>query len=195
MESNLRKSKKRSQAGFTLVEVAIVMVIIGLLIGAVLKGQAMIQNAKIKRVTKQADELRAAVMTFYDKYSSYPGDENSTVFPNGDTHNGNGDGQIAAAEADMLFEDLQRADIISGNFDGDGEDSIPNHAFGDKVRINWVNPGQGLNHFIQYENLPWDVCLEIDLKYDDGVYNTGSIRANEAYVVASGPIGLFYMPL
>jgi len=195
MKENQRKSKKQSQAGFTLVEVAIVMVIIGLLIGAVLKGQAMIQNAKVKRVAKQADELRAAVMTFYDKYSAYPGDENSTVFPTGDTNNGNGDGQISALEAPMLFEDLQRAGIISGSFDGAGEDSIPNHVFGDKVRIIWVNPGQGVNHFIQFEELPWDVCLELDTKYDDGVFNTGDIRANEAYVVASGSIGLFYMPL
>ena len=59
----------RNQAGFTLIEIAIVMVIIGLLIGGVLKGQAMIQNAKVKRVVKQSDEIRAAVKTFYDRYS------------------------------------------------------------------------------------------------------------------------------
>ena len=73
--------KRNGQAGFTLVEIAIVMVIIGLLIGGVLKGQAMVQNAKVKRVVKQADELRASVMTFYDKYAMYPGDENSAAFP------------------------------------------------------------------------------------------------------------------
>ena len=56
--------KKTNQAGFTLVEIAIVMVIIGLLIGGVLKGQAMIQNAKVKRVIKQMDEVRAGVMSF-----------------------------------------------------------------------------------------------------------------------------------
>ena len=49
------KYLRTNHKGFTLVEVAIVMVIIGLLIGGVLKGQAMIQNAKVKRVVKQAD--------------------------------------------------------------------------------------------------------------------------------------------
>ena len=90
----------RNQKGFTLVEIAIVLVIIGLLIGGVLKGQAMIQNAKVKRVVKSADELRAAVYTFYDKYGVYPGDENLAAIPPGDTHNGNGNGtDCTAAEA------------------------------------------------------------------------------------------------
>ena len=44
------KRLKKSQSGFTLVEISIVLVIIGLLIGGVLKGQAMVQNAKVKRV-------------------------------------------------------------------------------------------------------------------------------------------------
>ena len=42
------KKMRTSKEGFTLVEIAIVMVIIGLLIGGVLKGQAMVQNAKVK---------------------------------------------------------------------------------------------------------------------------------------------------
>jgi len=188
-------TNKKNQAGFTLIEIAIVLVIIGLLIGGILKGKAMIQNAKVKRVVKQADEVRAAVMSFYDKYGMYPGDENSTSFPPNDSHNGNGDGQISLGEADMVFEDLMKAGFIGGNFDGDGEDSIPNHAFGDKYRVYWVNPGSGYDHFIRFENLPWDVCLEIDTKYDDGKYDSGSIRGNEDYTEANSPIGYFYMPL
>jgi prepilin-type N-terminal cleavage/methylation domain-containing protein len=75
------KNCKENQQGFTLVEIAIVLVIIGLLVGGVLKGQAMIQNAKVKKAVKMADELRAGVMTFYDKYGMYPGDENQATPP------------------------------------------------------------------------------------------------------------------
>ena len=184
----------RNQKGFTLVEIAIVLVIIGLLIGGVLKGQAMIQNAKVKRVVKSADEMRAAFYTFYDKYGAYPGDENLAASPPSDTNNGNGNGLIAAAEAPFVFKDLVLAGIIDGTFDGSAT-SLPKHAFGGVYRIYWVNPGSGNNHHIRYDNLPWDVALEIDTKYDDGVYNTGTIRANENYTAAGSPVAYFYLPL
>lgn len=183
----------RNEKGFTLVEIAIVLVIIGLLIGGVLKGQTMIQNAKIKRVVKSADELRAAVYTFYDKYGVFPGDENNTAIPPGDGHNGNGTGQIDAAEADMAFEDLTITNIISGNFDGDGVDSYPRHAFGDIYLVSWATRAGRTDHFIRYDNLPPAVAQEIDTKYDDGIWNTGSITANVDYTSAS--ITNFYMPL
>ena len=189
-----KKSNGKRQAGFTLVEIAIVLVIIGLLIGGVLKGQAMIQSAKVKRVAKHADEIRAAVMTFYDKYGQYPGDEVINGIPPNDTQTGDGDGQIEGnGEQYALFEDLMRSGLISGSFNGTSD--LPRHPFGDIVYVYWVDPGPGANHFIRFDNLPWDVCLEIDIKYDDGTYNTGSVRANEDYVVASDSIGAFYMPL
>jgi prepilin-type N-terminal cleavage/methylation domain-containing protein len=184
----------RNQKGFTLVEIAIVLVIIGLLIGGVLKGQAMIQNAKVKRVVKSADEMRAAFYTFYDKFGAYPGDENLAASPPSDTNNGNGDGLISAAEAPFVFQDLVLAGIIDGTFDGSAT-SLPKHAFGGVYRLYWVNPGSGANHYIRYDNLPWDVALEIDTKYDDGVWNTGTIRANENYTAAGSPVGYFYLPL
>lgn len=190
------KNIKKDQAGFTLVEVAIVMVIIGLLIGGVLKGQAMIQNAKVKRVVKQGDELRAAVMTFYDKYGVYPGDENlAPVPPGGADNEGNGNGQIAGnAEIYELFNDLGLAGLISGTYDG--ATNLPYHAFGDNVSISWVGNPPGANttpgHYLLFSNLPGEVCLEIDTKYDDGVNNTGSILGNAAYTQGTN-VGTFYM--
>lgn len=177
------KKRINNQAGFTLVEIAIVMVIIGLLIGGILKGQAMIQNAKVKRVVKQADELRAAVMSFYDKYGVYPGDENKAAIPSGGTDGeGNGNGQINAAEQYEVYRDLRLCGLISGSYNGTSD--LPNHAFGDNITMYWVNPpgtSTSTNHYFLLYNLPAEVCLEIDSKYDDGVYNNGSICASAAY--------------
>ncbi|MGC9141911.1 MAG: prepilin-type N-terminal cleavage/methylation domain-containing protein, partial [Caldimicrobium sp.] len=61
--------------GFTLVELAIVLVIIGIILGAVLKGQELVFNAKVKRLVSQAKEMMAALYTYYDKYGYYPGDD------------------------------------------------------------------------------------------------------------------------
>ena len=187
------KPKKRNEAGFTLVEIAIVMVIIGLLIGGVLKGQSMIQNAKVKRVVNQANELRAAIMSFYDKYGVYPGDENVDAIPSGgaDTE-GDGDGQIetAGAEDHGMFMDLQLSGLISGSYNGTTD--MPYHAFGDNVTMYWVDPGPGTaKHYFMFYNLPAEVCLEIDVKYDDGVYNTGSILGSAAYTDGT-TIATFY---
>jgi len=188
------KKNGTSQAGFTLVEIAIVMVIIGLLIGGVLKGQSMIREAKVKRVVKTADELRAATMTFYDKYGMYPGDENKPNIPPGDTHEGNGSGQTTYDERFAFYEDLAKAKLVSGSFNGTSD--LLKHPFGGNVEVYWSNPsGAGYGHYIFFRNLPWDVCLEIDTKYDDGVYNTGSIRASSAYSNATSAISWLAMPL
>jgi prepilin-type N-terminal cleavage/methylation domain-containing protein len=190
----LRKFRK-NEAGFTLVEIAIVMVIIGLLIGGVLKGQAMIQNAKVKRVVKQADEIRAAVMTFYDRYGVYPGDENlAAVPPGGGDGAGNANGQIAGAEVYEVFRDLSLAGLISGTYNGTSD--RPSHAFGGPMDLIWVNaPGATTPpaHYLRFYNIPADVCLEIDTKYDDGVQDTGAIVGSAAYTPGTTIATFYYL--
>ena len=68
---------RHSEQGFTLVELAIVMVIIGLLIGGILKGQELISNAKISSTIAQLKGLDAAMNTFQDKYNAIAGDMNN----------------------------------------------------------------------------------------------------------------------
>jgi prepilin-type N-terminal cleavage/methylation domain-containing protein len=180
------KKIKNDQAGFTLVEIAIVMVIIGLLIGGVLKGQAMIENAKVKRVVKQADELRASIMTFFDKYGVYPGDENlANVPPVGGDGAGNANGRMDYAERGELYVDLSLANLISGTYTGT---NFAQHVYGGNVWVYWATPIAGVtptSHYIRFFNFPSDVALELDIKYDDGVWNSGMMVGSADYTTVT----------
>jgi prepilin-type N-terminal cleavage/methylation domain-containing protein len=70
--NNINQTKK--QAGFTLVELAIVLIIVGLLIGGILKGQELIGNARVAATVSQAKAIDAALSTFYEAYDGVPGD-------------------------------------------------------------------------------------------------------------------------
>ncbi|MFA5592348.1 MAG: prepilin-type N-terminal cleavage/methylation domain-containing protein [Micavibrio sp.] len=127
-------TQRRTEGGFTLVELAIVMVIIGLLIGGILKGQELIANAKVTATVSQLKGLDAALNTFQDKYSALPGDipAPSTRLPNcpagvcgtagtgGTVGNNRIEGgnvttaPAAASEAGKVFVHLNAADLISG---------------------------------------------------------------------------------
>lgn len=181
----LERLKNNNRQGFTLVELALVLVIVGLLITGVLKGEALIQNAKVKKIVNEKDSIAAAYYTFFDRYGQLPGDENLTTAPPSDTNNGDGNGQINAAEDGYLFQDLSLAGIINGSYTGAAA-NVPNHAFGSWMRIQWVGVPAGsalaLNtNCMVFNAVPPDVCEQIDRKYDDGVNNTGSIRASAAY--------------
>lgn len=120
----------RSQAGFTLVELAIVMIIIGLLIGGILKGQELIANAQITATSSQVKAIEAAMTTFRDSYSAVPGDmatpgarlPNCVAAPCTDAGNGNNrvDDTTAAAvavtanENSTFWTHLAAADMIGG---------------------------------------------------------------------------------
>src|SRR2546429_2625420 len=69
-----RPMTKRRQ-GFTLVEIAIVLVIIGLLLGGILKGQEMITQAKIKNIMSDFSGISAAYHGYQDRYRAIPGDD------------------------------------------------------------------------------------------------------------------------
>ncbi len=120
-----------SQSGFTLVELAIVLMIIGLLIGGILKGQELIENARITMLGRTMKSYEAALLTFQDSYGALPGDTNNatTRIPgcsaahncaNGNV-NGTIDGQVTywyygyyAIEPFQAWKHLALAGLISG---------------------------------------------------------------------------------
>src|ERR1700704_5776013 len=96
-----RGPMKKIQTGFTLVEIAIVLVIIGLLLGGILKGQEMITQAKIKNVIADMTGISAAMYGYQDRYRALPGDDKNAGTAGGGagrwgalTASGNGDGTI-----------------------------------------------------------------------------------------------------
>ena len=177
MKHNMQQFSKRPQ-GFTLVEIAIVLVIIGLLLGGVLKGQGLIDSARVKNIIQQSTSLTAAVNAYQDKFRALPGDDvQGTTHAPGATGNGNGDGQIA--EYLLAPQHLALSGFITGSFNGTSD--FMTSAQGGAVYIyNDVVGGRGGNG-VRLDNLPDSFAEQVDSKLDDGKYNTGSVRATAAY--------------
>lgn len=139
MNPSLTRLIVRPRRAFSLVELSIVLVILGLLVGGVLSGQALIRAAELRSITSDLDRYIAATHTFRDKYFALPGDmANATSFwgtdnlgcPNGGgssgTCNGNGDGIISTnvppntvsnlCENQEYWRQLSLAGLIEGKY-------------------------------------------------------------------------------
>jgi prepilin-type N-terminal cleavage/methylation domain-containing protein len=121
---------RSKQGGFTLIEIAIVLVIIGLLLGGVLKGQELINTARVRSLNNTVDGITAAWFSFQDRYRAYPGDyplavTNLPAAPGVPMVNGDGNGLAgmtglvaSPVERSQIWVQLQAAGYITGNFNG-----------------------------------------------------------------------------
>jgi prepilin-type N-terminal cleavage/methylation domain-containing protein len=187
----------RDRKGFTLVELAIVLVIIGIILGAVLKGAEMIKTAKYKRLYSQYREISAAVYTYYDKYQKFPGDDpNATARWGATVPNGNNDGFIddtafcaagAAGESCVAWQALRFAGILTGSTNATQGRQSPSHAFGGAIALGRTSlvPNMGAwqkPYAVCFQSLNNETARWLEQNYDDGVFNTGSIRGDANYM-------------
>jgi prepilin-type N-terminal cleavage/methylation domain-containing protein len=88
-------AKTELQRGFTLIEMSIVLAIIGLIVGGILKGQEVVNNARVRAQASQIDKLRGALFTFQDAYTFLPGDyAGSTTLGTSTACDGKGTGVV-----------------------------------------------------------------------------------------------------
>ena len=192
------------QHGFTLVEIAIVLVIIGLLLGGILKGQELITSARVRNLITQIDGVKSAFYGFQDRYRALPGDfaQATTQVP-GDTssQNGNGNGEIEANatnvagttvnESILVWDHLSHAGFINGTYTYAGPTTInssttPMNPWNAPMQLiydaNYYSQATGAlstnsrHNFKTGNQIPVDILAEVDRKIDDGNPLTGSVR-------------------
>ena len=167
----------RNERGFTLVEIAIVLVIIGLLIGGILRGRTFIENAKIKNVIKTVESLTAAIYAYQDRYGFLPGDDN-TANARWGAVNGNGGGTFDGTETQNVCNHLERAGLVSGSYP---TGQYIKHKYNGNIEFaNGAVQGHAAQNYMLIRNLPGRAAEALDKALDDGDRDTGNIRSASA---------------
>lgn len=164
--------------GFTVVELSVVLVVLGVILTSVLKLEQVYRNYKIRQVINQYRELSAAIKVYRDKYGYWPGDDPMANVHVGANFNGNGNDVIEwknSSEYTNVADHLYRAGLIKSS-------AVIVHAFNGPTFFlaNYYQlPGgtiQTDKNYIRFQGLPSDVAQALDDAIDDGNYAAGFLR-------------------
>ncbi|MBF2759218.1 MAG: prepilin-type N-terminal cleavage/methylation domain-containing protein [Ectothiorhodospiraceae bacterium AqS1] len=186
------------ERGFTIVEIAIVLVVVGLLLGAVMRGQALINSARVRNIIDNVSSIEAAYFGFVDRYRQVPGDwgnEQASAAIGIDINGGgNNDGRIDNGksakwkEPNALWEQLSKAGFLQGEFKGDASEPDSSNRLAplnpyNRIMVigrtdDYLDSGTARErlNLVLGGGMPVDVAREVDVKFDDGVPDTGSVR-------------------
>jgi prepilin-type N-terminal cleavage/methylation domain-containing protein len=202
-------SVAKGQRGFTLIEIAIVLVIVGLLLGGVLQGQQLIENSRVRGAINDFKGIPAAAYSYMDRYSRMPGDDSSATVAirgtawTGQTAgdaNGSIGGTFAAAtfttgptgEMLQFWQHLRAAGFIPGDPLAPGVSALPQNPFGGLVAVTsaqqFAMPAN--TNKVCMNNVPGSAAAALDNELDDGDKLTGAFRGNDV-VLATVPAGTY----
>jgi prepilin-type N-terminal cleavage/methylation domain-containing protein len=199
---------QRNQSGFTLIEIAIVLVIIGLLLGGVLKGQELINSAKVKNLATDFKNIPVYIYGYQGKYKALPGDDPNVVTHLGASATpctptagscvpGNGiiDGAWNAtditSESFVFWQHVRLAGFGPGSTVanvGTSPDYLPRNAVGGVIGVTNAaqTPITGLKgtYIVCSDAIPGKFAKQLDLTLDDGNTATGSVMVAGGTVTA-----------
>ncbi len=186
----------KPQQGFTLVEISIVLVIVGLILGGVLKGQVLIDSARVRSILNDINGIRASWYGFQDRFHALPGDyPDAAVNISAASKSGDGDGGIdTKQEIASVWEHLATTGFISGAFDGDSASvgnldntdcssaTCPQNPYYGFYKITYTKKAESAsgqsNEFYTGGKIPSSVLFEVDTKLDDGLPGSGLFRVH-----------------
>lgn len=191
----------KQQKGFTLVEIAIVLVIIGLLLGGVLKGQEMIENSKVKSAINDFNGVSTAYNSYVDRFRRMPGDDGplATLTARGGswatvTQGGNANGVLAVnagqtftngGEQVAFWQALRASGFITGDPAAIGAAALPRNAYNGLTGVTAAGVTGMVGSVVCMSQVPGKGARAIDTQLDDGVPGTGAIRATQGVVGAN----------
>ncbi len=189
---------KKMQSGFTLVEIAIVLVIIGLLLGGVLKGQELVNNAKVKNLANDFRGISSFVYAYQDRFRALPGDDaaaathlnggTTATTPAGGTVgnariNGNWNSATTTDESYLFWQHVRLAGLATGTTNTGAADYRPRNSEGgligvtsDAVLTTPTTPYPA-SFYVCSQGIQGRFVRQIDVMIDDGNTQTGTVRA------------------